>query len=172
VPRTGRSHIPCREFDCELRVQGALHHMFDGVLSIPKFAWGAANAGGLRNRDAGAPLSKFVIHRSTSRHELRKQRGTSKFLILVPLFDLKFLDEFAAGGVGTSNRRHWCDDRSCRHLLEARDDGIGPGCQSREPTSPPWLGCQVSGSSFPRIPRRSAMRTRSASDLTRIFCMT
>src|SRR5262249_36493127 len=53
-----------------------------------------------------APLSKFVIHRSTSRHELRKQRGTSKFMILVPLFDLKFLDEFAAGGAGTSNRRH------------------------------------------------------------------
>jgi len=24
----------------------------------------------------------------------------------VPLFDLKFLTEFAAGGVGTSNRRH------------------------------------------------------------------
>src|SRR5438309_2756967 len=28
-------------------------------------------------------------------------------MILVPLFDLKFLTEFAAGGVGTSNRRHW-----------------------------------------------------------------
>src|SRR6266567_4506107 len=27
-------------------------------------------------------------------------------MILVPLFDLKFLTEFAAGGVGTSNRRH------------------------------------------------------------------
>src|SRR5262245_24900720 len=53
-----------------------------------------------------APLSKFVIHRSTTRHELRKQRGTSKFMILVPLFDLKFLDEFAAGGAGTSDRRH------------------------------------------------------------------
>jgi hypothetical protein len=25
---------------------------------------------------------------------------------LVPLFDLKFLTDFAAGGVGTSNRRH------------------------------------------------------------------
>jgi len=24
----------------------------------------------------------------------------------VPLFDLKFLTEFAAGGAGTSNRRH------------------------------------------------------------------
>jgi hypothetical protein len=28
-------------------------------------------------------------------------------MILVPLFDLKFLIEFAAGGAGTSNRRHW-----------------------------------------------------------------
>jgi hypothetical protein len=27
-------------------------------------------------------------------------------MILVPLFDLKFLTEFAAGGVGTSNRQH------------------------------------------------------------------
>jgi hypothetical protein len=27
-------------------------------------------------------------------------------MILVPLFDLKFPHEFAAGGVGTSNRRH------------------------------------------------------------------
>jgi len=54
-----------------------------------------------------APLPKFVIHRGTLSHELRKQRGTSKHMILVPLFDLKFLNELAAGGVGTSNRRHW-----------------------------------------------------------------
>jgi len=27
-------------------------------------------------------------------------------MISAPLFDLKFLPEFAAGGVGTSNRRH------------------------------------------------------------------
>jgi hypothetical protein len=27
----------------------------------------------------------------------------AKYMILVPLFDLKFLDEFAASGVGTSN---------------------------------------------------------------------
>jgi hypothetical protein len=27
-------------------------------------------------------------------------------MILVPLFDLKFLDEIAAGDAGTSNRRH------------------------------------------------------------------
>jgi len=27
-------------------------------------------------------------------------------MVLVPLFDLKFLNELAAGGVGTSNRRH------------------------------------------------------------------
>jgi hypothetical protein len=38
--------------------------------------------------------------------ELRKQRGISNFMMLVPLFDLKFLTVIAAGGVGTSNRRH------------------------------------------------------------------
>jgi hypothetical protein len=47
-----------------------------------------------------------VIHYGNPRHELRKQRGTSKYMILVPLFDLKFLHEFAATAVGTSNRRH------------------------------------------------------------------
>ena len=54
---------------------------------------------------ASAPLPKFVIHCGTLLHELRKQRGTSNFMILVPLFDLKFLNELAAEGVGTSNRR-------------------------------------------------------------------
>src|SRR5262249_5960085 len=42
-----------------------------------------------------APLPKFVIHRDTLSHELRKQRGTSKHITLVPLFDLKFLNELA-----------------------------------------------------------------------------
>ena len=45
---------------------------------------------------ASAPFPKFVIRRSTLCHELRKQRGTSKRMILVPPFDLKFLAEFAA----------------------------------------------------------------------------
>src|SRR5262245_57603449 len=35
-----------------------------------------------------------------------EQRGASNAMILVLLFDLKFLTEFPAGGVGTSNRRH------------------------------------------------------------------
>ena len=52
------------------------------------------------------PLPKFVVYRGALRHELRKQRGTSKHMILVPLFDLKFLIEFAAIAVRTSNRRH------------------------------------------------------------------
>jgi hypothetical protein len=30
----------------------------------------------------------------------------AKYTILVPLFDLKFLDEFAGTAAGTSNRRH------------------------------------------------------------------
>jgi hypothetical protein len=59
-----------------------------------------------RDRSASAPLPKFVIHRGTLSRELRKQRGTSKYNILVSLFDLKSLNELAAGGAGTSNRRH------------------------------------------------------------------
>src|SRR5829696_1588075 len=64
-------------------------------------------SGAFQTLGASAPLPKFVIHSSTFRHELRKQRGTSKSMILVPLFDLKFLNEIAARGAGTSNRRHW-----------------------------------------------------------------
>jgi hypothetical protein len=32
----------------------------------------------------------------------------------VPLFDLKFLFEFAADGVGTSNGRHWSPQNGIR----------------------------------------------------------
>src|SRR5437763_5114857 len=35
-------------------------------------------------------------------------------MILVPLFDLKFLTELAAGGAGTSNRRHQCNGSDVR----------------------------------------------------------
>src|ERR1700690_3001594 len=35
-------------------------------------------------------------------------RSTSKYMILVPLIDLKFLKKLAAWFAGTSNRRHWC----------------------------------------------------------------
>jgi hypothetical protein len=54
----------------------------------------------MRQEPTSAPLPKFVIHRRTLGHELRKQRGAGKFMILVPLFDLKFLNELATGGVG------------------------------------------------------------------------
>src|SRR5207302_11126922 len=56
---------------------------------------------------ASAPIPKFASLRGTLSCELRNQRSTSKFMILVPLFDLKFLNEPAATAVGTSNRRHW-----------------------------------------------------------------
>src|SRR5262249_16752746 len=68
--------------------------------------WWTTKAGVSFLRAASAPFPKFVIRRSKLRHELRKQRGTSNAMILVPPFDLKFLTELAAGGVGTSNRRH------------------------------------------------------------------
>jgi hypothetical protein len=53
-----------------------------------------------------ARFSKFVLHRGTLRHKLRKPKGTSNVTILVPLVDLKFLIEPAVAGAGTSNRRH------------------------------------------------------------------
>jgi hypothetical protein len=40
---------------------------------------------------ASARFSKFVIQRGTLEYELRKPKGTSNSMILVPLFDLKFL---------------------------------------------------------------------------------
>ncbi len=40
---------------------------------------------------ASARFSKFVIQRGTLGYELRKPKGTSNSMILVPLFDLKFL---------------------------------------------------------------------------------
>jgi hypothetical protein len=56
--------------------------------------------------DPSTLFPKFVIHRGTLLHELRKAKGTSKSMILVPLFYLKFLVGLAAGGAGTSNSRH------------------------------------------------------------------
>jgi len=38
-----------------------------------------------------AHFPKFVLHRRTPFHELRKVMGTSKLMILVPLFYLTFL---------------------------------------------------------------------------------
>src|SRR5215211_865077 len=77
--------------------------------------------------------------RETSQHlptRTSKQRGTSKFMIPVPLFDLKFLPELAPSAVGTSNRRTGdlivtseISDRLLRmdHAAESRDSGAGGG---------------------------------------------
>ena len=55
----------------------------------------------------GAQFPEFMIdHSQHSLARVSGARGTGKFMILVWLFDLKFLTEFAAGDVGTSNRRH------------------------------------------------------------------
>src|SRR5882762_2967682 len=57
-----------------------------------------------------APSAPLFKVRDTSQHPptrtLRSTRGTAEYLILVPLIDLKFLNELAAGDAGTSNRRH------------------------------------------------------------------
>jgi hypothetical protein len=52
------------------------------------------------------PLSEVRDPLRIFANELRKAKGTSKPMMLVPLFGLKFLFEFAADGAGTSNRRH------------------------------------------------------------------
>jgi hypothetical protein len=46
-----------------------------------------------------AHFPKFVLHRSDHFHELRKAMGTSKLMILVPLFYLTFLERIC---------RKWC----------------------------------------------------------------
>jgi hypothetical protein len=50
-------------------------------------------------RHASAHFPKFVLHRSDHFHELRKAMGTSKLMILVPLFHLTFLERIC---------RKWC----------------------------------------------------------------
>ena len=44
-----------------------------------------------RSRTTSARFPKFVIQGSTLLNEFRKAKGTRKSMILVPLFDLKFL---------------------------------------------------------------------------------
>jgi hypothetical protein len=57
-------------------------------------------------------------------------------MILVPLFDLKFLFEFAAGGVGTSNRRHYGSrDRDAAILPIARSTVTNPQVERAQRTS-------------------------------------
>jgi predicted SnoaL-like aldol condensation-catalyzing enzyme len=61
---------------------------------------------GQQSRYAVAPASEArppLRHPSTS---FGSERGTSKSMILMPLYELKFLNEIAASGVGTSTRRH------------------------------------------------------------------
>jgi hypothetical protein len=48
-----------------------------------------------------------VIRRGTLGHELRKPKGTSNSMILVPLVDLKFLMCTRVTAAGISNRRHY-----------------------------------------------------------------
>ena len=53
------------------------------------------------------PIPKFAHPRGPLRCELRNQRDTSNFMILVRHLDLKFLNEFAAIIIGTSNPPHY-----------------------------------------------------------------
>src|SRR5262245_41346128 len=81
-----------------------------------------------RASQAECPASEV---RDTSRHpsdtNFGSKRGASKQVIPVPLFDLKFLGEFAAAGAGTSNRRHW---PQCRYEVVSRrgNESFAEGC--------------------------------------------
>jgi hypothetical protein len=57
-------------------------------------------------RYTGAPFPKFASFRGATGANFGNKGGTSKETILVPLVDLKFLHDLAAGSMGTSNRRH------------------------------------------------------------------
>src|SRR5262245_41604616 len=59
--------------------------------------------------DAASDMGRIDLGtevRETARHAL-----TLATMIVVPLFDLKFLMEFAGGEVGAANRRHWQSER-------------------------------------------------------------
>jgi hypothetical protein len=58
------------------------------------------------SKNASVPIPKFAHPRGTLRCELRNQRDTSNFMILVRHLDLKFLNELAAIMIGTSNPPH------------------------------------------------------------------
>src|ERR1700704_3737561 len=64
------------------------------------------NKGTLANQDSSVPIPKFAHPRGPLRYELRNQRDTSNFMILVRHLDLKFLNELAAIMIGTSNPPH------------------------------------------------------------------
>ena len=68
--------------------------------------WGRPAIAARSTVDASVPIPKFAPVYSTLRGELRNQRDTSKYMILVWLLDLKFLIEFAATVIGTSNLPH------------------------------------------------------------------
>src|SRR4029077_20592544 len=59
------------------------------------------NQGTLASHDSSVPIPKFAHPRGTLRCELRNQRDTSNFMILVRHSDLKFLNELAAIMIGT-----------------------------------------------------------------------
>src|SRR5215475_5305545 len=97
IPRTLAEFSLVEQFDpqnrSEQHVAATRTQLLHRSLSI-RFRSGDEDA-----HHSSAPFPKLVIQFSTLWHELRKQRGTGNSMILVPVFDLKFLSEFAASGV-------------------------------------------------------------------------
>src|SRR5262245_27121921 len=67
------------------------------------------------------PRPRFGVHRSRHRHRLRTPRGTSRFLTLVPVFDLKFITEPAATAVGLQIGGARTTARGRGETVDARD---------------------------------------------------
>ena len=80
--------------------KSARYHKTYGAAAI------ASTTKALSSKNASVPIPKFAHPRGTLRCELRNQRDTSNFIILVRHLDLKFLNELAAIMIGTSNPPH------------------------------------------------------------------
>src|SRR5262249_9749558 len=87
--------------------------------------------GGVRIRLTSAPFPKFVIRGGTVRQELRKQRGTSKYMFSSAAFDLKF-PERACG-------------RRCRDFRSAAPGTHKTGTRGREEQRKPGRTDEQSG---------------------------
>src|SRR5262249_57034027 len=72
---------------------------------------------------ARAPLPKFVIRCSTPMTRTSEAKGHEQVYASRAAYDLKFLDKLAAGGAGTSNRRHWPKRSGAQTLAPARPPG-------------------------------------------------